>query len=405
MRSIRWQWPPLRDVALVAALLVMALVGLRSNLELLDGQPDIAGGPISVALVLATVLPLAYRRVAPLTVAIVSGAAFTWLRWIQVVEFEVSSVALFVAFYGVGAFADRRRTSVRLLVMLPSVILIAYRLIVIDGELAAGQLLWVRVSTIVLNVGFFAGAWVLGDGARRRREVEEQLRERSEELEREREENEQRAVLDERVRIARELHDVVAHHVSVMGLQAGAARRALEHDPESSKNALRLVEDSGREAVRELHQLLGFLRQDEQPDADPQPGLSRLHTLAEQVEEAGIEIDVEVDERLDDVPDSVAVSAYRIVQESLTNTLRHANARRASVCLRRDGDGLVVTVADDGAVPFERGPSADRSGRRHGLLGMRERALLHQGTFEAGPRPGGGWEVEARLALPAGTRR
>jgi signal transduction histidine kinase len=404
VRKISWRRPPLIDVALAIVMFVVSLIGLRAYLGLLGDEPGIADGPISLVLLSATILPLAFRRVAPLTVALVSAFAFTVVRWLEVAEADMSSLALFIVLYGAGAFGGERRTLVRILVILPSIALIAWRLIVIDGDVAAGDLLWVRLSTIAVNVGFFAAAWLLGDGARRRREAEVELRERTAELEREREENEQRAVLDERVRIARELHDVVAHHVSVMGLQAGAARRALGHDPDSSRDALRLVEDSGREAVRELHQLLGFLRQDDQVESDPQPGLTRLAALVEQVEEAGVAVDIRIDEALGDVPDSVAVSAYRIVQESLTNTLRHANARRAWVRLERVGDALSVVVEDDGAGRFVVTDGA-RAERRHGLLGMRERAMLHQGSFQAGPKPGGGWRVSSQLQLPAGARR
>ncbi|MEM8905653.1 MAG: histidine kinase, partial [Actinomycetota bacterium] len=389
MGSISWRRPPLVDVALALATLVVGLISLRSYLGLFDGEVEVASGPVSVALLCLTVLPLAYRRVAPLTVALLVGASFTAVRWLEVAEFDMSTLALFVALYGAGAFGGARRTLVRVVVILPSIGLIAWRIVEVDGEVPDGALLWIRVSTITLNAGFFAAAWILGDGARRRREAEEELRERTVELERERELNEQRAVLDERVRIARELHDVVAHHVSVMGLQAGAARRALEHDPESSRAALRSVEDSGREAVRELHQLLGFLRQDERPRSDPQPGLARLPTLVEQVEEAGLDTEVRVDGTLDDVPDSVSLSAYRIVQEALTNTLRHADASSVRIAVDRVGDGLAVTVEDDGAA--DAGPVA-RSGRGEGrprLRGLAERAQLHHRTLEAGPPPRG----------------
>lgn len=391
---------PWFDVALAAAITVVAFAGFRAYTAVFDENGIEAPATwISVSLLLVTCVPLVWRRVFPLSVALVVGAAFTALRWIEVPEFDMSSLALFVALYSAGAFGGRWRHLTRAAVVLPSLALIGYRLVVVDGDLAGGDLLWIRVSTVLLNVGFFAAAWWLGDGARRRRLAETDLRARTAELEAEREENARRAILDERVRIARELHDVVAHHVSVMGLQAGAARRAFEQDPDAAREALRTVEHSGREAVRELHQLLGFLRQGEGAADDPQPGLSRLPGLVEQVGEAGLDVELEVDPGLA-VPDSVGLSAYRIVQEALTNSLRHGGALRASVRIAPEQDGLSVVVDDDGAAAP---PTGGAGG--HGLLGMRERAALHQGRFDAGPRPEGGWRVEAFLPVPAGAGR
>lgn len=404
MRHLTWRRPPLVDVLIAGAMLTVSFLGVRANLGIF-GDAEFAPAGASAGLLILCIVPLAFRRVAPLSTAVTVGAAFLVLRFVEVAEFDMSALALFLALYGAGAFGGQRRDLVRIVVVLPGMMMVAWRLAFVDGDIADGDLFWLRASAVASNVGFFVGAWILGDGARRRRLAEDELVERTSELQHEREENEQRAVLDERVRIARELHDVVAHHVSVMGLQAGAARRALEHDPDSSRDALRSVEDSGREAVRELHQLLGFLRQDESDGSDPQPGLARLDALVDQVEEAGVVVELDIEGSLDDVPDSVSLSAYRIVQEALTNTLRHARARRASVQLVRSLDGLSVVVDDDGAPAFSPPAANGRVERRHGLLGMRERVSLHQGSFEAGPKAGGGWRVSVWLPLPAGVRR
>ena len=202
------------------------------------------------------------------------------------------------------------------------------------------------------------------------------------------------AVFEERVRIARELHDVVAHHVSMMGVQAGAARMVIDRDPGKAKEALAAVEGSSREAVVELHRLLGFLRQDEDRDSSaPAPGLSELPRLAASMGESNLAVDVRIegDERA--LPPTVDVSAYRIVQEALTNTLKHSAASRADVRLRYRPGELEVEVVDDG-----RGGGGGASGPGGlGLVGMRERAALHGGQLSAGPLAAGGFQVLVTL--------
>ena len=258
---------------------------------------------------------------------------------------------------------------------------------------------------------FFTAAWLLGDAARERREREELLAQRNRELEAERAENARRAVLDERVRIARELHDVVAHSVSVMGIQAGAARSVLGRDPDAAATALQSIEQTSRAAVVELQRLLGFLRQEERDrleggdDRTPQPGVDQLGPLVAQASAAGVRTDLTADGTPRDLPSGLAVSVYRIIQEALTNTLRHADARQAEVLLRYRDDALEVEVLDDGRGPDApgrpRGDAPGRAGGGHGLLGMRERVALHDGRLETGSRTGGGYRVWAQLPLPA----
>jgi signal transduction histidine kinase len=208
-----------------------------------------------------------------------------------------------------------------------------------------------------------------------------------------------RAVLAERVRIARELHDVVAHHVSVIGVQAGAARRVLASQPDSAAELLGSIEASSRDTVAELQSLLGLLRQEgDDESTEPRPRLDGLRALAEQMAEAGLDVRVDLDGVADpeSLPAGVELSAYRIVQEALTNALRHGGpGAKAEVAIRRRPSSLELMVVDDG-----RGPPAGTAGTGHGLLGMQERAALHGGELRAGRRDGGGFEVRAWFPLP-----
>jgi signal transduction histidine kinase len=245
----------------------------------------------------------------------------------------------------------------------------------------------------------FAIAWLAGLGLRERAAQASAAEERASHAEREREENARRAVFEERVRIARELHDVVAHHVSMMGVQAGAARVVIDRDRAKAKEALSAIEQSSRQAVAELHRLLGFLRQaGDRDDLAPQPGLSQLPRLAASMGDSDLAVAVSVEGEARPLPPTVDVSAYRIVQEALTNTLKHSAASRADVHLRYWPDELEVEVVDDGRPD---GAAADGPGGL-GLIGMRERVALHGGQLSAGPAATGGFAVKARLRTPAG---
>ena len=208
------------------------------------------------------------------------------------------------------------------------------------------------------------------------------------------------SLADERARIARELHDIVAHSVTVMVLQTGAVRRRLRPEQQGERELLAGVEEAGREAVEELRRTLGLLRGTEATALAPQPGLARLDDLIEQLKEAGLAVRVRVDGAALPLPSSLDLSAYRILQEALTNVLKHSGARRAEVTIAYRADEVLLTVADPGG----RGPDPGASkAAGHGLVGMRERAAMFGGELDAGPLPGGGYRVTARLPLPART--
>jgi signal transduction histidine kinase len=217
--------------------------------------------------------------------------------------------------------------------------------------------------------------------------------ERAELAEREREVAAREAVVEERARIARELHDVVAHNVSMMVVQAGAERRVLEHANGSTREVLETIEQIGRSALTEMRRLLGMLRSDADDPLAPQPGLDDLPTLVGQVREAGLPVELSVDGERRELPVGIELSAYRIVQEALTNALKHAGEAHASVRVRYGADSLELEIVDDGA-----GARAAVGSGGHGLVGMRERVALYGGRLDAGRRPNGGFAV--RVLLP-----
>jgi signal transduction histidine kinase len=235
-------------------------------------------------------------------------------------------------------------------------------------------------------------AWLLGDNLRTRRAYLRELEARAERLEREREENARRAAAEEQARIARELHDVLAHNVSVMVVQATAANDVFDTHPDKARDALRSIEQTGRSALTELRRLLGAVRTPTEDAYAPQPGLSALDGLVGQVQSAGLPVAVHVQGDVGDLPVGLDLSAYRIVQEALTNALKHSGATRVEIGIRRTPDGVELEIVDDGV-----GGPVESGGQ--GLIGMRERASLVGGEVEAGPQPDGGFRVRARLPL------
>ncbi|MFB6876263.1 sensor histidine kinase [Streptomyces sp. NPDC056323] len=256
---------------------------------------------------------------------------------------------------------------------------------------------------IVLTVPFVL-AWVLGDSMRTRRAYFSQLEERAARLEREREAQSKVAVAAERARIARELHDVVAHNVSVMVVQADGAAYVMDAAPDQAKQALETISSTGRQALAEMRRLLGVLRTGDAQESGeyvPQPDVDQIEDLIDQVRQAGLAVDFKIEGTPRPLPSGVELTAYRIVQEALTNTRKHGGPDAgASVRLVYFDDGLGLLIEDDGrGAAHELYEDGGADGAGHGMIGMRERVGMVGGTLDAGPRPGGGFRISALLPL------
>jgi signal transduction histidine kinase len=375
-RRRRWTASPRSDLAL--ALLLGAAV--------LQGASDEQGlkepGWAVIALVELTVLPLALRRsrpVAVLAITLVAAIAGDLLF----VGFQIPGPV--IALYTVAAHRER---SVAVAAAAVTAVLL-----VIPAVAGGGV---TEPSFVAAVYALFAAAWALGDNLRTRRAYLAELEARAKRLQREQEESARRAVAEEQARIARELHDVISHNVSVMVVQAAAGGDVFATRPDRAREALGSIESTGREALVELRRLLGVVRpagEEEVAGLAPQPGLARLPELIEQVTAAGLRVELTVAGRPRDLPAAVDLSAYRIVQEALTNTLKHARASRADVTLSYGDTSLELEVVDDG-------PGTDAAGRGRGIIGMRERAALCGGELSTGPRATGGFGV--RVAMPLG---
>jgi len=342
------------------------------------------------ALVLLHTLPLVARRRFPGTVlalCVASGLAFAALF---LPPFFLGP-ALLVAVYSVAAYGSRW-------VALAG-------LVVAELGLAA---VWftpamLERSTFLLFMGVIAVFWVLGRFVGDRQLYAAQLEERTAELERAREELARRAVVEERLRLARELHDVVAHAMSVIAVQSGVGAHVADSRPEEVGKALAAIEATSRAALTELRRLLGVLRQDSESQASltPVPGLANLDSLLAEVGKAGLAVRVRVEGAPLQLPAGVDLSAYRIVQEALTNVVKHAGPAHAQVTIGYRDQDVTVEVTDDGRGAVT--PAGDgRMGTGHGLIGMRERVQAFGGDLETGPRSGGGFRVAARLPLAPG---
>ncbi|MDQ5819466.1 MAG: histidine kinase, partial [Actinomycetota bacterium] len=315
-------------------------------------------------------LALALRRKVPVATLFVVVAAMLIQREIfdpsDQAPFE-SFLAMLLAFYSVAAHSEPRRAAISGGIAGAAIILTDL------PYLIAGH---PHVDTIPSWI-FMGTLWLAGWAFRRRRTHAARLEDRAARLEREREEHARIAVDEAHARIARELHDVVAHSVSVMVVQAQAAQRLIDREPHETRRALDSIEASGRQALVELRRMLGILRHTgEEPSLNPQPGLGHLDDLVEQFRAAGLPVELNVEGEPKTLPPGVDLSAYRIVQEALTNTLKHAGPARARVTVRYRDDEAELEVVDDGAGTGKGGGSG------HGLIGMRERAALYGGVFE-----------------------
>ena len=336
---------------------------------------------------------VAFRRIAPIPalVGLLATAAVFGLA-LGLPVYMLGPAVLFVA-YALGS-----EFPIRGAVALLAVVELSLVLLLTSSSAFPG---W---DSVALFAGLVAGSWFLGVLARRWQTLARELADRAAELEEARTELAQHAVAAERLRIARELHDVVAHSMSVIAMHAGAARLAVGTKPESEVAALDVIERSSREALAEMRRLVTVLRDENAGSAErgPAPGVSKLHTLVAGVVDAGVTVDVRTEGDLDGVPPGVSLAAYRVVQEALTNVVRHAGSTRARLDVRAGDSSVVIRVEDDG--PSAGWQRPDSSGGGHGAMGMRERLELYGGTFSAGPRAGGGWSVEARLPYVAAGR-
>jgi signal transduction histidine kinase len=334
---------------------------------------------LQVVSFLAITVPVAWRRRAPLAATAVVAVGFSVQTVAGQAEVLGGFVAAILITYAVAAHEDRRGALVGALLVVVGVVLSA----LYDPANRS-------FADTFGNLFLFAVVWTLGRAVRsRQRRVDVAERTAAE-----REEQARTAVQDERTRIARELHDVVAHSVSVMVLHAGVARRLLRDDPDRVVEPLRLVEETGRQALAEMQRLLGVLRENGARAAlAPQPGLDDVPELAEQLRRSGLRVELRVDGEPQRLPAGVGLAAYRIVQEALTNALKHAGPATASVGISYRPHQVELDVVDDG-----RGRGIG-IGTGHGLVGMRERALLYGGQIEAGPLEAGGFRVRAVLPV------
>ncbi len=345
-------------------------------------------------------LPVVLRRAAPwsaigLFVAVVGAAS---LAETYPLTHQISLFA--VGYTAAARFPVRPAIAATVLLWLPITVVnvVANPATAPTGELPVTRGFLLLANLLMALVVFLVGRTVHG-----RRAAAQVLAERAAAAEANQRALAAHAVFDERRRIARELHDVVAHHISVIGVLSTGARRVLRRDPDAAEETLDTIADTSRTTLREMRRLLDVLRTDEEPDADlaPQPGLAGIEALVEQVRDAGLPVTWEVSGEPVALEAGVALTVYRIVQEALTNTLKHAGTATACVRLCFDAQGLEVEVYDDGRGPLPQ----SGAGVGHGLVGMRERVALYGGTLHTGHRPGGGFAVQARIpADQLGTR-
>ncbi|WBQ02773.1 sensor histidine kinase [Kribbella sp. CA-293567] len=406
-----------QDVFLGLGMALAGVVGTDLARSTAAMPVDLGIGGIETYLLSAAVaLPLCLRRRFPLTVLVVVSVLFFVNGERNTFSFAgnlVTQATQFMAIYAAVAWArDRRRMKLVMVLVFAGMFgWLAHGFVEALADDAikgpGGGVLSPYVSFVLLNfalnVLYFFGAYFWGRTAWRTARQRHELEQQATELATQQQANARRAVIDERLRISRELHDVVAHHISSIGVQAGGARRVMEKDPAAAKNALSVIENSSRTAVNEMRQLLGMLRAaDPELDDDlgmpaikaPQAGADRLPALVQSANGEGLSVGFHQIGQPVTLPETVSVSVYRIVQEALTNVRRHSTARAAHVTLRYlAGTAVEIEVIDDGR------PKHAPVGSRLGHVGIRERVGLLGGESEIGPRPVGGFRVRARIPL------
>ncbi|MGW3239189.1 sensor histidine kinase [Streptomyces olivaceus] len=391
--------PSALDTALATAVLVCMLAGSFVDPHGPEGvswelrTPD----ALSLALMAVGAAALAFRRREPMAVLAVTGCASV----VESVTGEPRAPVVMcavVALFTVAASADRTTTwRVGLLTMT----------VLTGAAMLAGPLPWYAQENLAVFAWTGIGA-TAGDAVRSHRAFVQAIRDRAEKAERTREEEARRRVAEERLRIARDLHDVVAHHIALVNVQAGVASHVMDKRPDQAKAALAHVRQASRSALDELRATVGLLRQSGDPEAptEPAPGLARLGELVGTFHHAGLHVEVARADQGTELPAAVDLAAYRIIQEALTNVRKHAGERaKAEVSVVRVGPNIEVTVLDDGTGTDDGAPSdgAPSDGGGHGLLGMRERVTAVRGTLTTGPRYGGGFRVHAILPVRSRT--
>ena len=354
-----------------------------------QGRKNGPEGPmwVDIILVILILTPLLARRRFPFGAPLTVGAAVIFASFVdnKLVPFDFVVFLAGCAAVFLLALLPNPRQAVAGLAVVIGVDAIVVRN---DPRGQLGQLIFVSL--------IFAIVWTVGFTLGRQSKQAAEAKERAALAERDREERARLAVAEERARIARELHDVVGHSVSVMTVQAAGVRRLLQPDQEREREALLIVERTGREALAEMRRMVGVLRRPEEaPALAPQPSLEHLDRLVEQAREAGLPVELRIEGEARELPAGVDLTAYRLVQEGLTNALKHASATRAEVLVDyRDGE-IEVTVSDNGT------GVGNGDGGGHGLVGMRERVSVYGGELQAGPQPGGGYRLRATLPVTA----
>ncbi|GAA0962145.1 sensor histidine kinase [Actinocorallia libanotica] len=370
--------PQVVDLLWTLPLLAYALLVMRHSPE----------PKIHLLLIFGLLTPLVWRRRWPRAVFTVV-ALVSFAQWLAGMAPQVANMAVLIALYTIAT-----RSRLPWALAAAGVCVFGFSLVTFDGDQSVRD----SLSAMATMTVFIVATLVFGVYLGTRRAYLQSLEERALQSEQERDTQVRMAMAAERARIARELHDVIAHNVSVMVVQADGAAYAIDTDVDRAKNALETISATGRLALGEMRRLLGVLRESDDTGAyTPQPGVEQLDDLVEQVRDAGLPLDFTVEGEPKELPQGLQLSVFRIVQEALTNTLKHAGpGASARVRLRYDNGAVEIHVQDDG-----RGTAmAENDGKGHGLAGMRERAALYGGTVRAEPVPGGGFEVAARL--PAG---
>ena len=367
------------DALLATVFLVLAVVGLFAATGNADAQyrdPD----AVSVLLTLLVAVPYYFRRHGPLVVLVLSeiGVVLLTARDDQT---GATPSLLLIGVYTLGAWASGRDRVIGASAMAVGLLIVG--VVGIPGSSGA-DLLFTCVT--------FIAAYLFGSTMRNRRLYSEQLEQRALALEKDREEEARRAVAEERLHIAQELHDVVAHSMGVIAVQAGVGAHVIDNDPGEAKKSLEAIAHTSRSTLAEIRRMLGVLRDDSGAAYEPAPGVGDLDRLVRDIGSAGVDVELKHEGLRTELPPGVDFTAYRIVQEALTNVLKHAGPASATVTVGYEPGALRLEVVDNG-----RGVNGRAALGGHGLLGMRERVAVYGGSFEVGPRAGGGFRVAVRL--------